>query len=70
MPFLNDLNNDRIKKILVSTDALHARIALCDFYCAKAISTQLLEKTIQLLEDAIKQTKKQRDVNEFDDFDF
>jgi hypothetical protein len=59
-PFLNSINNDRIKKILVSPDALTARIALCDFSCAKTLTSQITENTVVLMEQAINRMENGR----------
>jgi hypothetical protein len=58
--FLNMINNDRIKKILVSPDALTARIALCDFYISKNLLPSCIEKAILLMEAAIGRIERRR----------
>lgn len=50
LPFLSSLNNDRIKKILISPDAMEARAGLCDFFLSHHVSATLMTKTMDLLQ--------------------
>jgi hypothetical protein len=71
LPFLNSLNNERIKKILISPDALEARVILCDIYSAKSVTSTLMEKTVALMKEAILRIEKRFPLkNDFHNYNF
>ena len=69
--FLNSLNNDRIKRILISPDAAEARVGLCKFALARHLNLALAAELVQLIEGCLVVVERRRGDNpDYDDWDF
>lgn len=66
--FLNSLNNERIKRILISPDASDARVLLCDFYISNSISSSCMHGTVAILKDTIVKMERRRVGDAIEDY--
>jgi len=49
VPFLNTLNNVNIKIILISPDAIDARIALADAFISTSLNNMMLIRILKMM---------------------